>query len=218
YMHHVPATVDHLIQRSEFLTSYTPYRPEIAQGTLQYLFEFQTQVAALNGMQVANASMYDGSTAAAEAVLMAHRLTKRRKAVLSGNLHPHYRETIETLSRFAEDEVVALVPAASGGEDLAAAIDDTVSCVVVQMPDFYGHLRDLAPIVAAAHAAGALLIAVVTEVVSLGLLRSPGEMGADIVVAEGQSIGNALSFGGPYLGLFATRQKFVRQMPGRLAG
>ncbi len=218
YKHHVPATVDHLIQRSEFLTSYTPYQPEIAQGTLQYLFEFQTQVAMLTGLEVANASMYDGSTAASEAVLMAHRLTRRHKAVLAGNLHPQYRETIETVARLAGHEVVALPPAPAGKEDLGSRIDDTVSCVVVQAPDFYGHLHDLTDLAEQAHAAGALLIAVVTEVVSLGLVQPPGAMGADIVVGEGQSIGNALTFGGPYVGLFATRQKYVRQMPGRLCG
>jgi glycine dehydrogenase subunit 1 len=218
YKHHVPASVDHLIQRSEFLTSYTPYQPEIAQGTLQYLFEFQTQVAMLTGLEVANASMYDGSTAASEAVLMAHRVTRRGKAVLAGNLHPHYRETIATVARLAEHEIVALPPAPSGKEELAAQIDDTVSCVVVQTPDFYGHLHDLSQLAEQAHAAGALLVVVVTEVVSLGLVQPPGAMGADIVVGEGQSIGNALSFGGPYVGLFATRQKYVRQMPGRLCG
>jgi glycine dehydrogenase subunit 1 len=218
YKHHVPASVDHLIQRSEFLTSYTPYQPEIAQGTLHYLFEFQTQVAMLTGMEVANASMYDGSTAAAEAVLMAHRLTKRRKAVLAGNLHPHYRAVTETISAMAGDHVTALPPRPAGGEDIAAALDAETSCVVVQTPDVFGHVHDLAPLAEKAHAAGALLIAVVTEAVSLGLLTPPGDMGADIVVAEGQSLGNALAYGGPYLGLFATRQKFVRQMPGRLAG
>jgi glycine dehydrogenase subunit 1 len=218
YRHHVPATVDHLIQRSEFLTSYTPYQPEIAQGTLQYLFEFQTQVAMLTGMEVANASMYDGSTAAAEAVLMAHRITRRHKALLAGNLHPHYRETIATVARLANHETVVAAPAPAGNEGLAAHIDNTVSCVVVQTPDFYGHLHDLSQLAEQAHAAGALLVAVVTEAVSLGLVRPPGAMGADIVVGEGQSIGNALSFGGPYVGLFATRQKYVRQMPGRLCG
>jgi glycine dehydrogenase subunit 1 len=218
YKHHVPASVDHLIQRSEFLTSYTPYQPEIAQGTLHYLFEFQTQVAMLTGMEVANASMYDGSTAAAEAVLMAHRLTKRRRAVLAGNLHPHYRGVIETISAMAGDAVTVLPPQPTGGEDLAAALNNETSCVVVQTPDVFGHVQNLAPLAEKAHAAGALLIAVVTEVVSLGLLTPPGDMGADIVVAEGQSVGNALAYGGPYLGLFATRQKFVRQMPGRLAG
>jgi len=218
YRHHVPATVDHLIQRSEFLTSYTPYQPEIAQGTLQVLFEFQTQVAELTAMEVANASMYDGSTAAAEAVLMAHRITKRRKALLAGNLHPHYRATIATVSHYGEDELLALPPKPAGGEDLVGAIDQSVSCVVVQSPDVFGHLVDLKPIAEAAHAAGALLVAVFTEAVSLGLVEPPGTQGADIVVGEGQSIGNALNFGGPYVGLFASRQKYVRQMPGRLAG
>jgi glycine dehydrogenase subunit 1 len=218
YKHHVPATVDHLIQRSEFLTSYTPYQPEIAQGTLQYLFEFQTQVAALTGMEVANASMYDGSTATGEAVLMAHRVTRRNKAVLSGGLHPQYADVVETLSAMAGDEVVRLAPDVRASEDIIAAIDDTVSCVVVQTPDFFGNLRDLRAISQKAHSCGALLIAVFTEVVSLGLLMPPGEMGADIVVGEGQSIGNALNFGGPYVGLFAAKQKYVRQMPGRLCG
>jgi glycine dehydrogenase subunit 1 len=218
YRHHVPASVDHLIQRSEFLTSYTPYQPEIAQGTLQVLFEFQTQVAALAGMEIANASMYDGSTACGEAVLMAHRLTRRKKAVLSGGLHPQYAEVVATLAGMAGDDIDRLPPDIAASEDVAAAIDDQTSCVVVQSPDFFGNLRDLAPIKAAAAAKGALLIAVFTEAISLGLVRSPGEMGADIVVGEGQSIGNALNFGGPYVGLFATHLKHVRQMPGRLAG
>jgi len=218
YRHHVPASVDHLIQRSEFLTSYTPYQPEIAQGTSQVLFEFQTQVAALTGMEIANASMYDGSTACGEAVLMAHRLTRRKKAVLSGGLHPQYADVVATLANMASDEVNRLPPDILASEDIAAAIDDRTSCVVVQTPDFFGNLRDLAPIKAAAQAKGALLIAVFTEAASLGLVRSPGEMGADIVVGEGQSIGNALNFGGPYVGLFATQLKYVRQMPGRLAG
>jgi glycine dehydrogenase subunit 1 len=218
YRHHVPAAVDHIIQRSEFLTSYTPYQPEIAQGTLQYLFEFQTQVANLTGMEVANASMYDGSTATGEAVLMAHRVTRRKKAVLSGGLHPHYREVVETLSRMAGDEVAALDPDPRGTEHILAAIDDETSCVVVQSPSFFGQLIDLAPIAAKAHAHGALLVAVFTEVVSLGLLEPPGAQGADIVCGEGQGIGNALSFGGPYVGLFATKQRYIRQMPGRLSG
>lgn len=218
YKHHVPATVDHLIQRSEFLTSYTPYQPEIAQGTLQYLFEFQTQVAALTGMEVANASMYDGSTGTGEAVLMAHRVTKRRKAVLSGGLHPHYAEVVRTLSQMASDEVVTLAPDVSATEDLLAQIDDSVSCVVVQTPDVFGNVRDVKAVADKAHQHGALLVVVFTEAVSLGLLRSPGDQGADIVVGEGQSIGNALNFGGPYVGLFATRSKYIRQMPGRLCG
>jgi glycine dehydrogenase subunit 1 len=218
YRHHVPASVDHLIQRSEFLTSYTPYQPEIAQGTLQYLFEFQTQVANLTAMEVANASMYDGSTATAEAVLMAHRLTRRRKAVLSGGLHPQYRSVVETVSRMAGDSIVPLAADPTNTEDILASIDADTSCVVVQSPSFYGHLIDLRPIAEKAHSVGALLVAVFTEVVALGAIEPPGTQGADIVVGEGQSIGNPLTFGGPYVGLFATRQKYVRQMPGRLCG
>jgi glycine dehydrogenase subunit 1 len=216
YKHHVPATVDHVIQRSEFLTAYTPYQPEIAQGTLQYMFEFQSQVALLTGMEVANASMYDGSTAAAEAVLMAHRVTKRKKAVLAGGLHPHYRAVIETISRYSGHGVEA--GAADPVKSFEAECDKDTSCIVVQMPDAFGRVADLSGLAEKAHAAGALLAVVVTEAVSFGALKSPGAMGADIVVAEGQSIGNGLNFGGPYLGLFATRQKFVRQMPGRLCG
>ena len=218
YRHHVPASVDHLIQRSEFLTSYTPYQPEISQGTLQYLFEFQTQVATLAGMEIANASMYDGSTGCAEAMLMAHRITKRRKALLSGGLHPQYAEVARTVARLAGDEIMTLAPDVTAAEDLIAQIDDSLSCVIVQTPDFFGNLRDLRAVADACHRHGALLIAAFTEAVSLGLLTSPGAMGADIVVGEGQSIGNALNFGGPYVGLFATRQEFLRQMPGRLCG
>ena len=217
YKHHVPSAVDHLIQRSEFLTSYTPYQPEIAQGTLQYLFEFQTQVALLTGMEVANASLYDGSTATAEAVLMAQRLTRRDKAILSGGLHPQYAETVETVANLSGTVVRAPVTPGSA-EDIIALIDDQTACVVVQSPDVFGLIRNLRPIADAAHAKGALLIAVVTEIVSLGLLESPGAQGADIVAAEGQSIGNGLNFGGPYVGLFAIREKFLRQMPGRLTG
>ena len=218
YRHHVPASVDHIIQRSEFLTSYTPYQPEIAQGTLQVLFEFQTQVAALTGMEVANASMYDGSTACAEAVMMAARVTRRSKAVMSGGLHPHYAETTHTLAETAGVDTVRL-PAAIDAEDaVIAAIGPETACVVVQTPNVFGTVTDVTRIAEAAHAAGALLVVVTTEAVSYGLLKSPGEMGADIAVAEGQSIGNPLTFGGPYVGLFATREKFMRQMPGRLCG
>lgn len=218
YKHHIPSTVDHLIQRSEFLTSYTPYQPEIAQGTLQYLFEFQTQVAALTGMEVANASMYDGSTACGEAVLMAHRVTRRNKAILSGGLHPHYAEVVRTLSRMAGDQVETLPPDLKASENLLDKIDDTVSCVVIQTPDFFGNLRDLRAIAEKCHANGVLLIAVFTEIMSLGLITPPGEMGADIVVGEGQSVGNGLIYGGPYVGLFTTKSKYIRQMPGRLCG
>ena len=218
YRHHVPATVDHLIQRSEFLTAYTPYQPEISQGTLQAVFEFQSQVAALTGMEAANASMYDGSTAAAEAVLMAHRVTRRAKAVLSPGLHPHYAETIRTLAHTAGVEVERLPLAVDAEAQVAAHIGPDTACVVVQTPNLFGTATDVSAIAEAAHAAGALLIVVTTEAVSLGLLKPPGAMGADIVAAEGQSIGNGLSFGGPYVGLFAVREKLLRQTPGRICG
>ena len=218
YRHHVPATVDYMIQRGEFLTSYTPYQPEITQGTLQYLFEFQTQITLLTGMEVANASMYDGSTGTSEAVLMANRVTRRHKALVSGGLHPQYRRIIETAAKWEGFSAVVGKPDIDGLEDLIAAVDKDTSCVVVQNPSFFGHVRDFAKLATACHAAGALLIVVVTEVVSLGLIAPPGEMGADIVVCEGQSIGNGLGFGGPYVGLFATREKYMRQMPGRLVG
>lgn len=218
YRHHVPAAVDALIQRGEFLTAYTPYQPEISQGTLQSLFEFQTQVAMITGMDVANASMYDGATSCAEAVYMAARITKRNRVILSGALHPQYGEVVEAAVRFLPQEVVSMPVTPGEAEDPAALLDDDCACVVVQYPDFFGELRDLTALADACHAAGALLVVAVNEVVALGLVRSPGEMGADIVVAEGKSLGNALNFGGPYLGLFACRDRHVRQMPGRLIG
>ena len=220
YRHHIPATVDHLIQRGEFLTAYTPYQPEIAQGTLQVLFEFQTQVARLFGTDIANASMYDGSTACWEAIAMAGRITRKSRSVL-GPIHPHYLSSAETMARFTGDTLVSVGPqlSADAGEDaVIAEIDDKTAAVVVQYPDILGRVPDLAKIADAAHARGALLIAVVTEPVALGLLESPGSLGADIVVGEGQSLGVGLNFGGPYLGLFGAREKFTRQMPGRLCG
>lgn len=221
YKHHVPASVDHLIQRGEFLTAYTPYQPEIAQGTLQMLFEFQTQVAWLLGCDVANASMYDGSTACWEAISMAGRVTKRSKVVLSSGLHPHYVSVATTMAKFTGDILNTASPELSSSTDIArllSEIDSETSCVVVQYPDILGRIDDMTAIGAKAHEHGALLIAVVTEPVALGAIRAPGEMGADIVVGEGQSIGVGLQFGGPYLGLFACKEKFVRQMPGRLCG
>jgi len=221
YRHHVPASVDHLIQRGEFLTAYTPYQPEIAQGTLQMLFEFQTQVARLLGTDVANASMYDGSTACWEAIGMARRVTKRGKAILSSGLHPHYVSVAKTMAKFTGDLLETNTPTLSAGTDidaLIAAIDTDTSCVVVQYPDILGRIADLARLAAACHAKKALLVAVVTEPVALGALKSPGEMDADIVVGEGQSIGVGLQFGGPYVGLFGCKEKYVRQMPGRLCG
>lgn len=220
YKHHVPASVDHLIQRGEFLTAYTPYQPEIAQGTLQMLFEFQTQVARLYGCDVANASMYDGSTACWEAIGMAGRVTKRRRAILSSGLHPHYVSVAKTMARFTGDTLDTAAPdfAGTDTERLLGSIDGETSCVVVQYPDILGRIEDLSAISQKVHEVGALLIAVVTEPVALGAIKSPGEMGADIVVGEGQSIGVGLQFGGPYVGLFACKEKFVRQMPGRLCG
>ncbi len=221
YRHHVPATVDHLIQRGEFLTAYTPYQPEIAQGTLQVLFEFQTQVARLFGTDIANASMYDGSTACWEAIGMAARITRRSRAVLCAGLHPHYVSQIQTMARFTGDTIETRAPTLEAQPDksgLIDSIDEETSCVVVQYPDTLGRIPDLAAIADAAHENGALLIAVVTEPVALGLLEAPGNLGADIVVGEGQSLGVGLQFGGPYLGLFGCREKFVRQMPGRICG
>ena len=222
YRHHVPASVDHIIQRGEFLTAYTPYQPEIAQGTLQMLFEFQTQVARLYGCAIANASLYDGSTACWEAVAMAGRVTRRKRVVLSGALHPHYAEVVRTMAKFTEDSIAGAAPSLTASPDdagLIARIDDQTSCVVVQYPDVLGRLPDLQRIADAAHEAGALLVVVNTEPVALGAIEAPGNLGADIVVGEGQSIGVGLNFGGPYLGLFAvTNPRHVRQMPGRLCG
>ena len=218
YRHHIPAAVDQLLLRGEFLTAYTPYQPEVSQGTLQALFEFQSQVAMITGMDVANASMYDGATACAEAAAMACRVTRRNRVVLSGSLHPHYVETTETALRYTEMVAEALSPDAIAMEDLIGRVDEATACVIVQNPGFFGGVRDLRPLAAACHEVGALLVVMVAEPTSLGLFESPGAMGADIVVAEGQSLGMGMNFGGPGLGLFATRDKYVRQMPGRLAG
>ncbi len=221
YRHHVPASVDHLIQRGEFLTAYTPYQPEIAQGTLQMLFEFQTQVARLLGTDVANASMYDGSTACWEAIGMARRITRRGKAILSSGLHPHYVSVAKTMAKFTGDQLETAAPvldAATDFDSLIDKIDADTSCVVVQYPDILGRVADMSALAAACHEHKALLIAVVTEPVALGAIKSPGEMDADIVVGEGQSIGVGLQFGGPYVGLFGCKDKYVRQMPGRLCG
>jgi glycine dehydrogenase subunit 1 len=221
YKHHVPASVDHIIQRGEFLTAYTPYQPEIAQGTLQVLFEFQTQVARLFGCDVANASMYDGSTACWEAIVMARRITKRGKALLSSGLHPHYVSVAQTMARFTGDDLIYDTPTLTAETDieaLIAGIDGETSCVVVQYPDILGRISDYSALAAKAHEHNALLIVVVTEPVALGAIKAPGDMGADIVVGEGQSLGVGLQFGGPYVGLFACKDKYVRQMPGRLCG
>lgn len=221
YSHYVPTIVDHIISRSEFFTAYTPYQPEISQGTLQTIFEFQTLVCQLTGMEVANASMYDGSTALAEAVLMAERVTKRSKVVASTATHPQYLEVVQTYVQHAGIDLELVQFDEKTGQSwhaLAAAIDDATAALVIQSPNFFGCVEDLAALADAAHAKGALLVVAITEAMSLGLLKSPGVCGADIVVAEGQSFGVPLSFGGPYVGLFATREKYARQIPGRLVG
>lgn len=218
YRHHVPAAMDYLIQRGEFLTAYTPYQPEVSQGTLQTLFEFQTQVALMLGMEVANASMYDGATACAEAAAMACRVTKRKKVLISGNVHPQFAATTETFLKYTDIEVEILAPDPLGTEDLIGRVGKDLACVIVQTPGFFGHLRDYGALADALHEAGALMVGALTEPVSLGLVTPPGEMGADIVVAEGQSLAGPLNFGGPGVGLFATRSKYIRQMPGRLCG
>jgi glycine dehydrogenase subunit 1 len=222
YHHYSPAAVDQILRRGEFYTAYTPYQPEVAQGTLQVIYEFQSMVAALLGMDVANASLYDGATATAEAVLMAHSSVKNRdKVVLSGTLHPAYREVVETYCSGLPIELVELAIPSDGfvqtTDQIVASIDGDTAAVVLQYPNFFGGIEDVAAVADAVHAAGALLV-VATYPVPLGLLKSPGELGADIVTAEGQALGVAQSFGGPYVGLMATRQAFVRLMPGRLAG
>jgi glycine dehydrogenase subunit 1 len=219
YSHFSPTIVDHLIQRSEFFTSYTPYQPEISQGTLQYIFEFQTLVAQLTGMDVANASMYDGSTSMAEAFLMAQRVTRRDKVVIAETVHPEYLEVARTYTQHGDLTIETVAFDAETGRihDLDK-LDDKTAALVIQSPNFFGCVEDLTSLAEKAHAVGALLIVVVTEAISFGLLKSPGECGADIVVAEGQSFGIPMSFGGPHLGLFACKDKYVRNMPGRLVG
>ena len=221
YAHYSPTIVDHLIQRSEFFTSYTPYQPEVTQGTLQYIFEFQTLVCQLTGMDVANASMYDGSTAMAEAFLMAQRVTRRDKVVIAETVHPEYLEVGKTYTQHGDLTIETVHFDKETGRVLAddlQKLDDKTAALVVQSPNFFGCVEDLQMLADKAHTVGALFIVVVTEAISFGLLKSPGACGADIVVAEGQSFGVPLSYGGPYVGLFACKDKYVRQMPGRLAG
>jgi glycine dehydrogenase subunit 1 len=219
YSHFSPTIVDHLIQRSEFFTSYTPYQPEISQGTLQYIFEFQTLICQLTGMEVANASMYDGSTSMAEAYLMTQRVTRRNKIVVAKSVHPEYREVAATYTKHGETEIVeADFDNESGRLADTSLLDDKTAALVVQSPNFFGCVEDLQALADAAHAVGALLVVVVTEAISFGLLKTPGSCGADIVVGEGQSFGIPMSFGGPHVGLFATQEKYVRNMPGRLCG
>ena len=218
YCHHIPASLDYLIQRGEFLTSYTPYQPEISQGTLQAVFEFQTQVALITGMEIANASMYDGATACSEAISMAHRINKRSNVLISGGVHPHYIDVAQTQLKYLGLEMEILEPDITGLEDVLGRIDNNLSSVIVQNPSFFGNIRDYQLVAESCRANGVLLIIAVTEPVSLGVIKSPGEMGADIVVGEGQSLASPSSFGGPGVGFFASLEKYVRQMPGRLCG
>lgn len=221
YNHFSPTVVDLLISRSEFYTAYTPYQPEISQGTLQAIFEFQTLICQLTGMDVANASMYDGASACAEAVLMAVRLTHRKRVLLSRALNPRYRAVVATYCRYLGLELVDLAFTENGRtdlKDLAGKLDESTAVVVAGYPNYFGVIEDVAALAELAHQSGARLVAAVSEPIALGLLKSPGELGADIVAGDGQSFGLPLAFGGPYVGFFAVRQKDLRAMPGRLVG
>ena len=219
YRHYKPVIIDSLVLRGEFLTSYTPYQPEISQGTLQAMFEFQTMICELTGMEIANASMYDGSTGAAEAMMMAVRVTGRDKAVIARTVHPEYREVIATYAQHQEIPIAEVGYVANGRVDMAAldaAITSETACVMIQSPNFFGTIEDVAAIAEMAHAKGALLIVAIAEAVSLGVVRPPAE--ADIVSMEAQSFGVALSYGGPFCGVIAAKEQYLRQMPGRLVG
>jgi glycine dehydrogenase subunit 1 len=221
YDHFIPTVIDTLISRSEFYTSYTPYQPEISQGTLQAIFEFQTMICELTGMDVSNASLYDGSTATAEAVLMAERITNRSKVALAGNLHPEYRQVVDTYIRNAGITEITLPFDGKNGtlkSEAIAELDDDVAAVIVQSPNFFGGIEDLERLAEMVHKKGALFVVAVAEGMSLGLLKAPGKAGADIVCGEAQSFGIPLSFGGSYCGFFAVREKYQRQIPGRLVG
>jgi glycine dehydrogenase subunit 1 len=219
YSHYAPVIIDTLISRSEFYTAYTPYQPEVAQGTLQAIFEFQTMICQLTGMEIANASMYDGSTALAEAFLMASRVTRRTNVVVAESVHPEYRQVVDTILKNTELSVSTFPFTEKGTVDLGnLKIDDSVAAVAVQSPNFFGSIEDLKAIGEAVHKAGALFVVVVAEPMSLALLKTPGACGADIVVGEGQSFGVPVNFGGPYVGFFASKEQYVRNMPGRLIG
>ena len=222
YRHDVPAAVDHLLHRAEYFSVYTPYQPEMSQGTLQAIFEFQTMISMLTGLPVSNASLYDGATAFAEGVFMADRVQRKRtKVVMSRTIHPHYRETLYTYAQNLDLEIVEVGFGEDGATDLealSAAVDDSTICVGIQSPNYFGVVEPWSPAAEIAHAAGALLIGVVAEALSLALLQTPGDGGCDIAVGEGQSFGLSTAFGGPYLGFLATVDKAKRAMPGRLVG
>ena len=222
YHHYIPSLVNHLISRSEFYTAYTPYQPEISQGTLQAIFEYQTLICQLTGMEVGNASMYDGASATAEAVLMARRINNKSKVILSSALHPEYREVVNTYLFSDGNNIREILYCTETGRTLPEAIEKLVdkdtACVVIQQPNFLGSIEDIKTVSEIVHKNNSILIVAIAEPISLGLLKSPGELGADIVVGEGQAFGNGLNFGGPYLGFFATLDKYLRQMPGRIVG
>jgi len=220
YDHLIPSVVWHLAGRAEFYTAYTPYQAEVMQGELQAAYEYQTMLCELTGMDVANASMYDGASAVGEAAVMAHDLTRRNEIVVSSAVHPHYRESLWTYTRHLGIEI-RTIPHRSGltpSDRVAEALGPQTAAMIVQSPNVFGSLEDGPGLAAAAHAAGALLIVAVAEPISLGLIAPPGAYGADIVAGEGQPLGNHLNFGGPYVGMLATRDQFVRRMPGRLVG
>lgn len=219
YDHYIPSTVPAVVGRSEFYTSYTPYQPEISQGTLQSIFEFQSLICRLTGLEVANASLYDGATALAEAALMASSITRRSQWLVSNCVNPAYRETLATYSWASEYELVEVGQSGVVTDiaELEKSIGDDTACVLIQNPNFFGSIEDIAKIKAAAQAKGALLV-VSFDPISLGLMKTPGELGADIAVGEGQSLGLSMAFGGPLLGLFACKQQYMRQMPGRIVG
>jgi glycine dehydrogenase subunit 1 len=220
YDHFVPAVVDNLSSRGEFYTAYTPYQAEASQGTLQATFEYQTLITQLMGMDVSNASLYDGGSATSEAMLMSMAITKRQgRIVVAGSVHPEYRTILQTFLAHLEPELITVEPKNGKVDplDIAAALTDDTACVIVQMPNFFGGLEDVEAIVGAAHARGALAV-VSVDPISLGLLKRPGDYGADIVIAEGQGLGNHLNYGGPFLGIMACREDYVRKMPGRVVG
>jgi len=221
YSHVIPTIVDYLSSRGEFISPYTPYQPEVSQGTLQIIYEFQTLICQLTGMDIANASLYDGASGAAEAVLMAHRIKAKPKVLVAKTLHPQYREVIETYSRNLDFSVEDIAYSLNGETDLGSLkkkIDEETSAIVVQSPNFFGVIEKLREISGLAHEHQALSIAVIAEPISLGILESPGQLGADIVTGEGQSFGLPLSFGGPFLGFMACKRELIRQFPGRIAG
>ncbi len=221
YHHFIPAVVGHLVGRAEFYTAYTPYQAEISQGILQAIYEYQTMIANLTGMEVANASMYDGASAMAEAAVLCAKMSSRSRIVIARSVHPQYRQVLQTYS-WANGYTITEIPYVPSGQldstALAAALDDSVAAVVVQSPNFFGCIEDVTPIAEAAHQNGAMLIAGFSDGTSLGILKPAGACGADFVVGEGQSFGNPLNYGGPYLGIFAAREKYLRRIPGRLAG